>query len=393
MSSKKIYRKAAFIVKGPPTYMNAEEAWSKYWNSRSNTVLIILVPMGNPHNRVERLKSVIDSSLWERIVWVFLKSNVRYKKDNDGSYVKFKRSFVKKIYGYVYDVILLNRVSKQIGNCDLVFSGHNDVQEHLAYKLNPKQLFLLDSGMTVLRRITNTGYIDYRNEISKKILTIMNILGYKIFDRTKTSLFTSYDSIKTKHRIFKNEHDRKRIIILKKPKTNKIYWISSPMIEYFGVTLDAYVDYIRASVQSIDYKTKDIVYIPHTGKEADENIKKVVNILGCDLDNRLLPVEIKITKNHSLPFACISPYSSSLSNLASFVGDEIQLYSAWHYEFKCFSALNKWRYTIQNNKKNNIKIIEIKECKALFGIDKIEDCKNKYNTFHDFIKKAKNDIK
>ena len=368
----------AFIVKGPPTYMNAEEAWFRFWRKKHGSVLILLVPVGNPHNRIERLNAIIDRSLWDRIEWVFLRSNVSYKKTADGDFIKYRMPFFQKIYTYVLDKIKLDRLARRIGVCDLVFSGHNDVQEHLAAKLNPKELFLLDSGMTVLSRVTFSGYIDYRNNISRRWQKFLKVVGYKIFNRERTALFSSYAiSSQTKHKIVENKHEKKQSDVSLMSVSKKVFWISAPLVDRRNVSIAAYVDYIKASVTALGYNPVNVVYIPHPGKEADLNVKKIVNSLGCDLDDRLYPLEIKLIRCDFLPEICISPFSSSLTNLAIFVGDRVKLYSAWHYEFDCFPQLVNWRKEMVKQFPKRIKFIPVNDCKPLFGFENINDVKSK----------------
>lgn len=375
----------AFIVKGPPTYMNAEEAWFRFWRKKHGSVLILLVPVGNPHNRIERLNAIIDRSLWDRIEWVFVRSNVSYKKTADGDFIKYRMPFFQKIYTYVLDKIKLDRLARRIGVCDLVFSGHNDVQEHLAAKLNPKELFLLDSGMTVLSRVTSSGYIDYRNNIPRRWQKILKAVGYKIFNRERTTLFCSYAiSLQTKHKVVENKHERKQSDASLMSVSKKVFWISTPLVDKYNVPIAAYIDYIRVAVTSAGYDPKDVIYIPHPGKESDLNIKNIVSSLGCDLDDRLIPLEVKLIRRDALPKACISPYSSSLSNLAMFVGDRVKLYSAWHFEFNCFSTLVDWRKEVEKNFNNRIDFIAVNDCMPLCGFENVKNVVGKYRYFSDW---------
>jgi len=365
--------------------MNAEEAWFKYWGEKKGSLLIILVPEGNPHNRLERLESVIDRSLWGRIEWIYLKSNVVYKKGDNGSYYKTKTPVLKKIYRHLSDRIKLDRVAKKIGGCELVFSGHNDVQEHLAFMLRPVQLFLLDSGNGVLRKVSSSGFIDYRVHEGMLWGVVKYILGYKVVERAKVSLFTSYVGVlRTKHRLYENSHERKKDVVPRMRVSKKVFWISAPLVDKYNVPIAAYIDYIRVAVTSAGYDPKDVIYIPHPGKESDLNIKNIVSSLGCDLDDRLIPLEVKLIRRDALPKACISPYSSSLTNLAMFVGDRVKLYSAWHFEFNCFSKLVDWRKEMEKNFNNRIDFIAVNDCMPLCGFENVKNVVGKYRYFSDW---------
>ena len=359
---------AAFICKGPPTYMNVEEAWHRFWGRRSGAVLIVLVPRGNPYKKLERLQEVIDESMWERIEWVFLRSNVLYRRDRKGVFQSISVSAKRRAFFFFIDRIQLDRLSRRLGKCDVVVSGHNDVQEHLAAQLQPKQFFLIDSGLTVVSRVEKSGYIDYRERLSPKWSKYLKTIGYRVVDRDRAFVFSSYaESLETNHTVIENDHGKKKDQASRMDVSKAVLWISTPLVDRYGVAIRDYVGYIRTTIHKLGYRAEDIIFVPHPGKESRQNVDAIVASLGCKLDDRLIPVEKKVLSREKLPSACISPYSSSLVNIAQFSGDKIRIISAWHHEFSLFPVLLNWRRALENESANEVSFVEVSDGR-LFGV-------------------------
>lgn len=383
----------AFIVKGPPTYMNAEEAWYKFSGKKEGSILFVIFPKGNLYNKVDRMKEVIDQDKWEEIVWIKTIGDVKFGdfslQQPDRKTILGIPHFVfkiRKLFRLLRDRMKLSRIAKKYKSVDLVFSGNKYVHEHFSAELNPNHLYLLDSGANMIRWVTDSGYIDYTHTASSKSLRIYKKLGYKIIDRKRTSLFTSYaDVIKTKHHIERNDHSYKKQIINSKPAGRYGLWINSPLCDQFGVDLTAYVDYMKVTIEKLGIKGSNLIYIPHPGREKKESLDYIMEKLSCRIDDRLLPVEMKITGYEKVPSLVISPVSSSLQNLSVIAGNRIRLYSAWHYEFNNFKRYIEWRKEIEKDPATNIHFVDIQDCSSLFNIDQsVSQNFPLYDSFRDF---------
>ena len=361
--------RSAFIVKGPPTYMNAEEAWQEHWGKRDGSILVICVPEGNAYNKEERLRSVIDDALWERIYWVRLKSNVLYRRLPNGKFARTRMSPLRRLPRLLHDRIALDRVARAIGPAATVFSGHNYPQEHLAARLNPRRLYLLDAGVSILSRVSRTGYIDYRQSLNKIFRIVFALLGYRVVHRPAVRLFTAYSSeLSTHHKTEPNSYQRIVAKVARSRTSGDLFWISAPLVDRYGVAPSAYAEYVRTAVEMSGHRTEDVVFIPHPGKESDATVASLAASLTCRVDDRLIPVEMKLVRRDALPRACISPFSSSLKNLERIVGSRVALYSAWHWEFWAFADLAAWRSALESAKDLHVRFLDVNDCLPLFGI-------------------------
>ncbi|MFM7313336.1 MAG: hypothetical protein ACKO0M_09245, partial [Cyanobium sp.] len=129
--------KAAFIIKGPPTYLNAEEAKYQFGYSKEQSQLFIVIPSGNPHRRKERLNQVIDAEMWDRIHWIETQSNTTFRETANGYYEKIRTPDLARIQSYRSDARKLADVARSAGAFDVAFTVPNDVHEHLAWCLRP----------------------------------------------------------------------------------------------------------------------------------------------------------------------------------------------------------------------------------------------------------------
>lgn len=365
-------KKAAFIVKDAKTYINAEEAWYKFTGKKKGSILFIVIPVKDPNSTVPTFKEVIDAEKWEDVVWFYSLSNYSPRE--------YKRIVKRwKILGWLnngkeyilnfIDRVRLDRLAKRYRPVEIVFSGHRNTQEHLAAALKPSELFIMDSGMGITNKINNKGYIDYRSYLRRhRFKYLMHILsGMRVFDRSKTKFFTIYkDSVNTKHEITENEYAYRKMLVKKKKIGKLTFYISSPLYRRQNISLNQYIRYLKELFEHYKLNASEVVYIPHPVHENGESINKIINELGCKLDERDIPVETKITLYDTLPDKCISPYSSSLINISVFSENRFPLIFAWHNEFDCFETLNNWkRDTLEKNP--NIRLDALNNFTSLFG--------------------------
>lgn len=383
----------AFIVKDPKTYVNAEEAWFKYSGRKKGAYLFIITPKGDPNNVVGTLSQVIDPDKWKKIIWFKSWSNNPKKKSKKRRNKLYRRFCELREYLYnKIDKIKLDSIARKYRPCENVFSGHRNTQEHLAASLDPKNLYLMDSGMMILDKIQPSGYIDYsyRYQDSRVQKYLYKFVGFKVHDRSKTTFFTAYkNTVNTHHPVEENQHQYKRKLIQEKEVGKYALLISSPIYQMTkGVTLQSYIEYLKKVFETFDLTGRDIVYIPHPTREDQESINTVKHALGCRVDDRLIPIEVKIAKYDTLPKLCISPCSSSIVNIAAVSNGRFRICSAWHKEFNCFKFLTDWKNNVVDNTSINIEFIDIPDAVPMFNIDQ-NLCENGpvYDNYRDWYTK------
>jgi len=386
-------RRLAYIVKDTKTYMNVEEARYKYSGIDDNNILFIVIPKHMNNNLSQRMREAVKEELWNEVVWIYTWSNCVAEKQgyhrNKSRFSKFIDEVKEFFFNYL-DRRKLDDIAAEYTPCDLVFSVHKNTQEHLAAKLDPEKLFLLDSGHRIFNRINKNGFIDYsRWFISRSRFTryMYRLTGFKIFDRNRTSLFTVYaDEIVTKHKVEKNNFDYQNYLLNTKQIGNDVVWISTPiyaMVE--GVKIDDYISYIKSYLNYLNIVPHELIYIPHPGKQTRLEIEYIQSELNCRIDDRDIPVEFKISNYVDLPRICMSPFSSALANIDIASAGRIVALSAWHYEFNFFEFWLNWKKSVEKNPKLNIKFIELSDCNPLFYIfSDSNDDKPRYSNFKDW---------
>jgi len=379
----------AFIVKDPKTYTNAEEAWFQFSGKKEESILFIIIPKEDPNNTLDIFNETIDPEKWEKIIWYESYSNyapIWLKRKTRDSWLFDKIMNGREYICNYIDRLKLDKLGRKYGPIDIVFSGHRNTQEHLAFALKPNELYIMDSGAGLQKRIQPTGYINDRKQSKREPVKYLlkKIIAFKIFDRSNTKILTVYnDTVETKHEVVENDYSYRRMLVDKKKTGDKVFFVSSPVFKRQNISIQEYITFIKEIFIELDLDPSNVVYIPHPIYENEEQIQLIVKNLECNVDSRDIPIETKVTLNKFLPKMCISPYSSSIVNIASFAQDKFSLIYAWHPELDCFKEMRNWKEK-SILKSSKIKLIPLKNVTSLFGFG-LEGCgKPKYKNFDEW---------
>lgn len=393
------FRQLAYIAKDTKTYMNIEEARFRYSQKDDKHILFIIIPRNLQNNLSERMQQTVKPDLWDEIVWYYSLSNSissdQGKKRQNSVLYKYSWDVREFFYNYL-DRLKLDKIAARFKPCDLVFSAHKNTQEHLAAMLEPKELIMVDSGHRIFKRINKDGYIDYSKWFiahSRFTRYMYWFTGLKVFDREKTTLFTVYaDEIKTNHNVVKNDFDYQSHLLKSKDTGDEVVWISTPIYTMaHGVRIEDYASYIQSYLDYLEVDPQKLIYVPHPGKQSEEEIAYIKKALNCRIDDRDIPVEFKIANYNQLPGLVISPFSSALVNVNLASQGRIRIISAWHPEFSYFRMWSNWKKDVQNNPELEVDFVEFKKCPPLFNLD-LEKPSDPapYETFSDWEKKTVN---
>lgn len=374
--AKKESRRLAYIAKDTKTYMNIEEGRFKYSNEGDTNILFIVIPRNLRSNLRERMEETVKNDMWDDIIWIETRSNTVSETEKALKKKSDLYNFFWDVREYLFNYLdrrKLDSIAAKYSPCELVFSAHKNTQEHLAAKLNPKELILVDSGHRIFKRMNDSGYINYsRWHISKSRFTryMFWATGLKVFDRSKTTLFTVYaDEIETHHKVVKNNFDYQSHLLNSKDIGEEVVWISTPIYAMTpSVNIEDYVKYIQTYIHRLGIDPGKLIYIPHPGKQTDEEISFIRQNLNCRVDDRDIPVEFKIANYDRLPKICISPFSSALVNINVASAGRIKIISAWHYELNNFEIWHNWKIDVEKNPKLDVEFIEVGDCNSLFYI-------------------------
>lgn len=367
-------RRVAYIVKDPKTYMNIEEARFKYSTDSDKNILFLIVPKFLQEEYSDRMKDTVKEKLWDEIIWILTWSNGLSAKQKKRWYKNriFKLTWeLRETFFNYMDRKNIDQIAHKFAPCDLVFSAHKNTQEHLAAKLEPVKLYLVDSGQRIFKRINSDGYIDYSSRY-RSLLSFRKYLfdftGFKVFDRKKTRLFTVYaDAIETKHNLEKNNFEYQNYQFSTKKVGEQAVWISTPLYSILeNIPIENYVSYIKTYIDYLNIDPRKLIYIPHPGKERKEDVEYIQKELKCNVDDRDIPVEFKISNYEELPKICLSPNSSALVNLSISSKNRIKILSAWHKDFNEIDLWVSWRENVEKNSELTFKFLELENCPPLF---------------------------
>ena len=387
-------KKAVFIVKDHKTYMNAEEARYEFCHSGYTCQLLFIIPMADPNHVIPTLKESLNPALWDEVLWFTSLSNYdprsfKIKKKKNRALRNIMNA-LEYMFNFI-DVKRLNRLSKKIHGADLVFTVHRNLHEHFAAKIFKEDAYILDSGQT-LDKIGEDGYIDYSKDYLRRRTKrfLYYVSGFKIIDRARIKLFTVYaEAANTKHQVVKNEQRFKRSLIQKKSIGEQVVFVSSPFYRFTeGISIEVYIKYLFAVIEHLEIKAEQFIYVPNPIRESDNDIQHIIQKLGCELDDRLIPVESKVATYKDLPKLCITPSSTAIVNISIISGNKIPCVVAWHPEFDCFEFLVKWRSDIAADSSLNIKFELIENSPAFFNTG---NCINgpEFQNFNDWWQKAR----
>lgn len=363
--------RTAFIIKGPPTYLAAEEAQYQGHFKPEQCTLFVVIPKLEAFNRTARLEAIIDPTRWSEVCWLRIASKSKYHETGSGEIKEVRRGFWSRLKHHWSDALLASQVAAAWGQFDVVYSVDGAFYEHLAYRFKPRQLTLLEAGASMLSRIEASGYINYWERAAWREQLIFLLTGFRIFPRERTSLFTNYGmAIRTKHAVIANANSLKLMLCSQQKRGGHALWIGAPLCEYFGVKDEAYISYIQESLQKLGLSSRELIYIAHPGKEDHTRLQALSMALGCTIDTGLAPVEAKVARGTSLPKAILSPFSSSLANLARMLPEDIEIASIWHQQFNAIRSLVQWRRSLDASASRRIRFISVGEASPLFRFHK-----------------------
>jgi hypothetical protein len=248
------------------------------------------------------------------------------------------------LIAHCLDAMKIRWLARKHGQFDVVHTVHNSFHEYLAYSFKPKRVTLVEAGLSTIQRIEKSGYIDYTERAQGSLKWIYRLTGFRVFDRKATTLFTGFEGeLRTRHTVIHNGNQLKRKQCEGLPVSDYVLWIGTPICEIHGFSTAFYYDLIAKGLVRAGCAGSPVTYIPHPGKEESSKLEEVRSRLGCEIDDRLLPVEIKVAKAEALPRAVLTPFSSSLTNLEKILPKEVELLSIWHPSYSRIPGLVNWR--------------------------------------------------
>lgn len=174
------------------------------------------------------------------------------------------------------------------------------------YKL--KKLVILDDG-NAMKRIPNSRLYNIKD-------IALFFLGYNFFFKQEKiffSLFLKSEDMRKNWTLKKNNLNFKRELD-KKLATKDIcfdghqYIIGSPLSEAGVCEEEVELDYLRYIKKWImgNYPDVKLVYMPHR-REDTNKLNKVKKIFNCQIDQQLIPIELKVSLNtKSILYGCYS---------------------------------------------------------------------------------------
>lgn len=318
----------AVIVKGPPSLLSAEEYIYQQGVSKANASLFIRLDRNNPYQKKERMEEIICDSEWREVTYYHsswkdhrLTSAYQFLPSNIG---RTLRRLVR-LLRLIGDRRALDKLARRHGPSETVLCGHTVSELHLAARLNPERCILIDSGSTVTKWQQHGKF----PVSSHALAACFSVIGIRRVENARLSIFTtSPASVVPNMDVISNTLALKRQEVQGKTVGNEVFIVGK--IPVFLQRAE-WSTAIREMLEAVDARGKKIIYVPHPGgREPSERILELAELFNCDVDDRLIPIELKVVNRPNLPHAILGFGSTSLKHFATIFGDSVRIVSAWN---------------------------------------------------------------
>jgi hypothetical protein len=318
--------KDVFIVKTALQLVNAWEA-RLYFDTPHDDASLIIVETEETDINIKQMSILLESQGWSDVHVVSYKPKYRGVSSARGLSSKLKR--IVNIRCFTSE---LNRLASSFAYAERVFIGNytNKYLLHLANRLKPKSVYLLDDGMLTLtinemrkRAFAANSSKNGKPELKRRGRVVLSkAWGYLAgIDRTpprKVTFFTNYDlavceadSVVVNH----YQHLRSQIKELTPAKpVATVCFLGMPWEATFKHE-DLYLDCVRrARDHFVESNTKsNFIYIPHR-REGEETVRRVAKELNVTIETYSLPIECHMIMSKQLPKTVASFTSTGLVN-------------------------------------------------------------------------------
>lgn len=369
-----------FVIAAPYQILNSIEAIQRM-RLTCNALVVLDTGLFQRHT-YERM---IDKKAWQSVQFVPFKYRLT---DHD-----FGKNFPSNLYERLLELYLvldqmlkrwrINRLCASVGYAEKLFLGNylNDYDLHMRHIANGiphERLFLLDVGTDTLRiarqRLqeqndkSSNALAEKRSKqvsepstgswITKFKRTVRDrFVNWTVGGVPSLTFFTCYEpEIHPSDEVIVNDYRCLQKRIQNVRRVDVVFFVGQPLVDQQYVRLETFVRHMQ---RIVDYFSgRKLVYIPHP-RESERYVQLVQTELGLPMQRFAVPIEYAITLGEEAPRGVASFFSSALVNLASMLGNNVELTAFYIPEEDLLKQVDVVEHTyqqIRSVKGANIKV-------------------------------------
>jgi hypothetical protein len=320
--------KSVFLVETPLSYINALEAQNHFGIKRDQSILVLTTIWDK---NLEQIKGMLDENQWTEVIFL------NYELKNGKHIGLFQQGRLKRYISFRQALSRINKLASRIGQIDYLLSGYytHELILHFANKIKYKEFVLIDDGTMTMS--TNSVRLHEKDRNFKKTLLyngrlkadyklyLKYLLGLKDNGIPSVTFFTVFDlQVNPFDQVIKNELTFLGTQIEVKAKTDKVFFLGSPLAESLPNAID--IDYFEVLIRKIVemYGAEQFVYFPHRN-ETLEVVNKVQKELQFEIRKIGVPFEYYLGQTEYAPKKIVSCFTSALFNLPKIIPADIQV--------------------------------------------------------------------
>jgi hypothetical protein len=261
-----------YIVPSSFPYFCAEEARNVYGTHVKNILIVTYYSKRN-HAEYNQLKNVINKNAWDVIFYI--------------------KSYRNATATHLQELLFVRKIKRRYQVRSIFSADWDSFFFHLCISsLNPKDAYHIDEGASTLevydelkRKQSQHVYMPKKKSFFTRFLIYISGLKYRRNNKLKMFSCFNIDSIPNVIEV--TCHNLPSIGKNKRVPLEE----NTLLIIGFAYFCEDYMDKLIEIKREIN--PKRILYVPHR-RETSENTKKIQSILSCKIDNRPLPIEVKV---------------------------------------------------------------------------------------------------
>ncbi|MBK9306946.1 MAG: hypothetical protein IPM58_07640 [Nitrospira sp.] len=335
-----------FVIAAPYQILNSIEAIQRM-KLACNTLVVLDTGLFQRHT----YEKMIDKESWQSVLFVSFTYRLT---DRD-----FGKDFPSNLYDRLLELYLvldqmlkrwrINRFCASVGHVTNLFLGNylNDYDlhmRHLANRIRYERLFLLDVGTDTLRiarqRLQEQNDKSSKalaKQLAKQVSAPSTGSWFAKFKRAVRNRFVDWDSdgvskltfftcyepdVHPSDEVITNDYRCLQSRMQNVRRVDVVFFIGQPLVDQQYLRLETFVRHMQ---RIVDYFSgRKVVYVPHP-RESKHYVQMVGAELGFPIQHFSVPIEYAISLGEEAPRGVASFFSSALVNLASMLGNNVEL--------------------------------------------------------------------
>lgn len=322
------FMRAVFLIKSPLQLLNAIEAREYFGYDRENSLLVL---MADRKSYIQLNNLVQVDGSWSH-VFNLSELPLTIPRNQAELDVNADTTGVGIFKKDLFAILKLKSIAKNFNGIERVFIGDigNPLMRHFFNCISGAEAVALDDGTATLNYIPiRYGVEALKKKVSagKQIKLFFKRKFLKLNDREIDSVvfFSVYDlNVRPPDTYVQHDFSGLRRAITKLEKSNKIYFLGSPLIEAATLSEEEYFCQLERVGDCL--QGERVVYVAHR-REASDKLVKIGRRFGWETCLFDYPIEYQLVKVGPRPKQLVTFFSSALENCQKIFGDDMPIVS------------------------------------------------------------------